>query len=131
MPKYKYCILDSNKLCNDCGECDVCDLDRNKKCNNCNKCLQGNFDMRGIKIDKIIEDENSTSSADDVDNNSSDNHSQCEFVGDDYTGPDFNEDNMEFIDDVEGLSDILKDEEKSKDLLYEEFPGLIRIRKKH
>ena len=38
---------------------------------------------------------------------------------------------MEFIDDVEGLSDILKDEEKSKDLLYEEFPGLIRIRKKH
>ena len=93
MPKYKYCILDSNKLCNDCGECDVCDLDRNKKCNNCNKCLQGNFDMRGIKIDKIIEDENSTSSADDVDNNSSDNNSQCEFVGDDYTGPDFNEDN--------------------------------------
>lgn len=130
MPKYKYCILNSNKSCNDCGECDICDLDKNKKCNNCGKCLQDSFDMRGIKIDEILDDENDTSSEDEIEKVESENNSQYEFVGDNYTGPDFNEENMELIDDVEGLKELLEDEDKSKDLIYEEFPGLIRIRKK-
>ena len=26
----KYCVLDENKVCDDCGECSVCDLDPNK-----------------------------------------------------------------------------------------------------
>ncbi|WP_027623495.1 hypothetical protein [Clostridium lundense] len=132
MPKYKHCIMDINKSCDDCGECDICDLNKNKKCDNCGKCLQDSFDMRGIKIDSIIddEDENNSSLTENIEKNENENNSQCEFVGDDYTGPDFNEEDMELIDDIEGLKEILENEDKSKDILYEEFPGLIRIRKK-
>ena len=36
----KACILDENKLCTDCGECNRCDLDPNKICDNCMKCIQ-------------------------------------------------------------------------------------------
>ena len=52
----KRCILDENKLCDDCGECNVCDLDPNKICDNCMKCLQTGADYRAIEIDEIIED---------------------------------------------------------------------------
>lgn len=33
------CVLNENKICNECGECDRCDLDKNKVCDNCCKCL--------------------------------------------------------------------------------------------
>ena len=48
------CILDENKLCNDCGECDVCDLDSNKKCDNCGKCIGLDADSRAIEIEDVI-----------------------------------------------------------------------------
>lgn len=35
----KQCLLDEQKRCDDCGECDRCDLDPNKLCDNCCKCL--------------------------------------------------------------------------------------------
>ena len=35
----KKCLLDEDKICDDCGECDRCDLDPNKICDNCCKCL--------------------------------------------------------------------------------------------
>lgn len=33
------CVLNENKICTGCGDCDRCDLDKNKICDNCCKCL--------------------------------------------------------------------------------------------
>jgi len=59
----KYCILEDNKICNNCGECDMCDLDPKKRCDNCGKCLdEYNTDEKGfvkIGIDKIMQGEGS------------------------------------------------------------------------
>ena len=55
--KNGHCILEENRKCNDCGECDICDLDENKICDNCGKCLdEFNTDEKGyvkIPVDKI------------------------------------------------------------------------------
>ena len=50
----EYCILDENKMCNDCGECDKCDLDNNKICDNCGKCIGMDADSRAIEIEDVI-----------------------------------------------------------------------------
>jgi hypothetical protein len=34
------CLIDPEKICNDCGECDRCDLDPTKLCDNCFRCLE-------------------------------------------------------------------------------------------
>ena len=52
----KVCVLDENKLCDDCGECNMCDLDPNKICDNCMKCLKTGADYAAIEIDEIIDD---------------------------------------------------------------------------
>ena len=39
MEEKRICLLDENKICDDCGECDRCDLDPNKICDNCCKCI--------------------------------------------------------------------------------------------
>lgn len=51
----KKCILYDDKICDDCGECNMCDLDPQKVCDNCGKCIEG-FDYIGVKIDGILED---------------------------------------------------------------------------
>ena len=48
------CILDENKLCTDCGECDKCDLDPSKVCDNCGKCIGMDADSRAIEIEDVI-----------------------------------------------------------------------------
>jgi len=54
----KYCMLEDNKICDGCCECDKCDLDPEKICDNCAKCLENEFDYAGIEIDEILfEDE--------------------------------------------------------------------------
>ncbi|KAJ52525.1 hypothetical protein BD780_001842 [Clostridium tetanomorphum] len=126
MSKYKYCILNNNKSCNDCGECDICDLDKNKKCTNCGNCLNGSFDMRGVKIDEILEEEdNDVTNYEEIPISKD----RMEFVGDESLSKNFDEENIELIDDIEGLRELLENQEKSEKFTYEEFPGLIRIRK--
>ena len=51
----KYCVLDENKICDNCGECNVCDLDPNKICDNCMKCVRTGADYNAIEIDEIID----------------------------------------------------------------------------
>lgn len=36
----KICVLDFEKECDNCGECEMCDLDPTKKCDNCCRCLE-------------------------------------------------------------------------------------------
>jgi len=55
MNENKYCILDDDKYCVNCGECLICDLDPSKVCNNCCKCLDNpTNDYETILIDEII-----------------------------------------------------------------------------
>lgn len=115
----KICIFSDKKLCNDCGECDVCDLNRNKKCNNCGECLENpGYDSTAIKIDEIVDEdiieEDTEVTTDTLD---------------DSTDEDFNDEKLELIDDIDGLSEMLNDEKLLGKMAVEEFPGLIRIKK--
>jgi hypothetical protein len=51
----KLCVLNENKICDDCGECNYCDLDSTKVCDNCCECLDEG-DYRAVKITGIITD---------------------------------------------------------------------------
>ena len=53
------CVLYDGE-CIGCGECDRCDMDPDKICDNCMKCVQGDAEFRGIMIDGIrLENESS------------------------------------------------------------------------
>ena len=58
MALQKMCVLDEEKLCDGCGECDRCDLDPNKVCDNCMKCLGLEADYRSVTIEGIYLNEN-------------------------------------------------------------------------
>lgn len=53
------CILEENKICDNCCDCFVCDLDPNKICDNCAKCLEMP-DYKAIIIDDILTLEDSS-----------------------------------------------------------------------
>ncbi len=50
----KMCVLEEDKICNQCGECEYCDLNPFKKCTNCGKCIDSDEEYRELKIDKVI-----------------------------------------------------------------------------
>lgn len=50
----KKCILDDEKICDECGECDFCDLNPFKRCDNCGKCIDDGEEYRELKIDDIV-----------------------------------------------------------------------------
>ena len=47
-------MLEDDKLCDDCCECNICDLDKKKLCDNCAKCIGADADNSTIKNDDII-----------------------------------------------------------------------------
>ena len=53
----KKCVLYEDRICVECGECDMCDLDPNKVCDNCMQCIRSDADYRAIEIDGIFESE--------------------------------------------------------------------------
>lgn len=55
----KICILDDEKICDNCNDCQMCDLEPSKVCDNCGKCIEVTEDNMTINIDKIymFEDE--------------------------------------------------------------------------
>lgn len=50
----KMCVLEENKVCDECGECDYCDLNPFKKCTNCGRCIDSGEAYRELKIDEVI-----------------------------------------------------------------------------
>lgn len=50
---HKKCILDENKICDNCCECFVCNLDPTKECDGCGKCLEI-AEYNDIPIDEIL-----------------------------------------------------------------------------
>lgn len=51
----KECVL-HDRICINCGECDVCDLDNTKKCDNCGKCIDSDAESRAIQVDGVVLD---------------------------------------------------------------------------
>lgn len=49
----KKCILEEDKVCDNCCDCFVCDLDPAKSCDNCAKCLEL-ADFNAIEISEIL-----------------------------------------------------------------------------
>lgn len=49
----KMCILEENRVCDNCCECFICDLDPTKTCDNCAKCIEL-ADFNSIDIDDIL-----------------------------------------------------------------------------
>ncbi|AYD40291.1 hypothetical protein D4Z93_07060 [Clostridium fermenticellae] len=153
MDKSKNCIFDYNKLCNNCGECDICDIDHNKKCDNCGRCLEEEgYDMKSIKIDKVVLNKDKTeeelilkdsevNEKEDLMSEKCNDQCKCqndeadsgtENIKKDENQKDSNIDNwkpdIEYIDDIEGLNDLLNDVKKLDEVAVEEFPGLIRLK---
>ncbi len=50
----KYCVLDEDRLCDECHRCDLCDLDPKKICDNCMRCVnRSDADYAAIGIDAV------------------------------------------------------------------------------
>jgi len=146
------CIFDYSKKCTDCGECEICDLNPDKKCDNCGECLQREgIDTSAIKIDEIKEDKNFVNKEDLKKVLKEDEEEFEEDLELENTIPqeaellkDYDEDfkekglyaienvegvQIEYIEDIDGLNELMEDESRLKKVAYEEFPGLIKIRK--
>lgn len=150
----KNCIFNINKICDNCGECEICELDHNKKCDNCGKCLElEGYDVKAIKIDEVFEHEEIVDvevedivdvEVDEIevvedkliDNDEIDELPKISdydaFLAeeeilkqnkDEYI-PENNE-TWEYIDDIDGVSELLESDEDNSELLKEKFPGLI------
>lgn len=52
----KKCILYDNKLCDNCGECNMCDLDPKKVCDSCGACLDMDDDYNTLDVDLVMEE---------------------------------------------------------------------------
>ena len=50
----KKCILNEEKICDECGECDFCDLNPFNRCDNCGKCIDSSDEYRELMIDDVI-----------------------------------------------------------------------------
>ena len=151
----KNCIFNNNRICNSCGECEICELNSNKKCNNCGKCLElEGYDVKAIKIDEVFEDEmleelednfydkNEIDLSEEEDNIQNEIDElpiveECDSFLEEEEYSKLNKEDFipennevwEYIDDIEGAKELLENEEDNSDLLHEEFPGLIRLKK--
>lgn len=138
----KQCIFDENKQCTNCGDCDVCIFDKNKICCNCGKCLElEGYDVKAIKIDEVFEnnDKNSTSASINLEDFSDFDLAEDEDFKDDiekyledddmpYIDVMDNEENWTYLDDVEGINELIEETDTSDELI-EKFPGLYIYRK--
>ena len=52
----KKCLLYDNKMCDNCGECNMCDLDPKKVCDSCGACLDMDDDYNTLDIDLVMEE---------------------------------------------------------------------------
>ena len=55
----KYCEIYSDKICDNCNECNICDLDPNKLCDSCGKCidLPEGTDYMEVDIDGVFDED--------------------------------------------------------------------------
>ena len=145
----KKCILNESKICEDCGNCLKCDLNKTKICDNCGKCLENEgVDINAIRIEDIAKtiDENEVveevlEEVAKIDLEEKESYEDEEYIledaeksieakliNNDFEGEEYEDawDHLEYIDD---LQDLLSSKDL-EELSEEEFPGLIRIKKR-
>lgn len=123
----KVCIFENDVICSNCGECNKCDLNSNKKCNNCGKCLElEGFDSRAVNIDELIEEGEELYLAEE--GFGEDGKVDIEFLAELNKDVDEAQVKIEYIDDIDGLSEILQ-EENARSYVSEVFPGVMVINK--
>lgn len=125
----KHCIFDNLKLCNNCNECNVCDLNPNKLCDDCGKCLKiHDLDTREVKIDQVaVNKEEGEVFEEELEQFEELNEKSC----DNEVAEDNGEEVIwEYIEDIEGLKDVLEDPATFNKFACEEFPGLIKFNRK-
>lgn len=126
----------------DCDNCTICTCEDGKICENCSKCLGiDGYEARAIKIDEVIdkgEDSNfkfdlGDFSEFDVENEEEELEEHSDYITkdeDELPYIDAMEDgNWEYIEDIEGMEEMMH-ENNSSDVLVEQFPGLYIINKK-
>ncbi len=130
--KNEFCIFDSSKKCNNCNECNLCDLDRNKICNNCGRCLEvDGIDIKAVNIAEVATNEYESSVFEQDLEDTEDIHYEVENKEEakDSLGSEDYKDAWDFIEDIDELQEIIDDDEKFNHMFYEEFPGLIKLKK--
>ncbi|ABK60773.1 MULTISPECIES: hypothetical protein [Clostridium] len=128
----KLCILELNKECNDCGECNKCDLNPNKKCNNCGRCLElEGYDTKAINIEQIFEedDDNDYDEEELELTRETSNDSNIEELAEINKDLTESEIKMEYIDDIDGLKELIDDDTNTNSLINEVFPGFMVLGK--
>jgi hypothetical protein len=95
------------------------------------------FDMKAVKIDSIIENKDEAIEYDKnlIKKGDEFNDNEDVEIFDDYIDGyvyekenfDYIEENMEFIDDIDGLRELLEDENEVSTMMVEEFPGLYKL----
>ncbi|WP_017416110.1 hypothetical protein [Clostridium tunisiense] len=134
------CIFHNTKSCNNCGECDTCELNKNKVCDNCGKCLQlEGYDVKAIKIDEVFEQADGATDAkldvnvnledfSDFDNMEDDTFEELLVDSEEeYIDALDDENNWQYIDDLEEVKNLLDDTDNLNELGLEKYPGLIVI----
>lgn len=133
----KKCVFDENLDCTDCGDCEVCDLDKNKICDNCGKCLGiDGLESKSVMIDKVIDNPEEAAKFEaegDYETNDED-ASEDDTLLDDYNDDYVRKEDddipldIELIDDIDGLGEILDDEERRSKITDEKFPGFFVVK---
>lgn len=101
--KEKNCILYDNKICDNCGECNMCDLDPKKVCDSCGACLDMDDDYKTLDVDLTLED------SDDPEMLSFEELFPDEAFGGDRNWDD--EDDEEYDDDFDDEDNFYEDED--------------------
>ncbi len=118
----KLCILQPKKVCNNCGECNKCDLNPSKICNNCGKCLElEGYDARAIDIDEIVEEVLEINDKEEGDLSKDNIIEKLASYNTDLKEEDIK---VEYIDDIDGLKELLEEHTNTQKLMEEAFPGL-------
>ncbi|MCD3244609.1 hypothetical protein G8S21_01440 [Clostridium botulinum C] len=127
----KLCILEVNKECNDCGECNKCDLNPNKKCNNCGKCLEKEgYDTKAINIEQIFEEDDDDFIEEEFNEvGEPDNTVDIDTLAEVNKNLKDSDVKIEYIDDIDGLKELIDDDTNTNSLINEIFPGFIVLNK--
>jgi len=100
-------------------------------CNNCGKCLQlEGYDVKAIDIDEIIDDLSEVNEYDTCEEKIEDINidiDSLKLLNRDLKDSDIS---LEYIDDVDGLNDLLDNIDNSDEVIKEVFPGLLIVNKK-
>lgn len=133
-------VINNNSF--DCDNCTICTCEDGKICENCSKCLGvDGYESRAIKIDEVVEkNDDSNMKIDlgdfsdfDVEDSEEDLEEDVDYLTESEDELPYvdamEEGNWEYIEDIEGMEEMMH-ENNSSDVLVEQFPGLYVINKK-